>query len=66
MTIATLQTRTATQPFKRTDRGYGWGRICDQPGCDCELSHFNPAATCEPCQIRLAREASTRGEPCLQ
>jgi hypothetical protein len=66
MTTATLQTRTSTQLFKREDWGYGWGRICDQLGCGCELNHFNPSSTCEPCQTRLARATQTRGEPCQQ
>lgn len=60
---ATLQTRTSTQPFKRTDRGYGWGRVCTEPGCGTVLSHFNPGKACALCETqnneREIREATT-------
>ena len=56
MTPATADLQTRTTPsktFKRTDMGYGWGRICDRPGCETELCHLNKQPTCEVCQKRL-------------
>lgn len=53
---AELQTRTSTQPFKREDIGYGWGRVCAEPSCRCRLNHFNPGKVCAPCETRLKAE----------
>lgn len=58
-TTATLQTRTSTQPFKRTDRGYGWGRICGTPGCRTRLNHFHDGDLCYVCESRQADRRGT-------
>lgn len=63
MTTATLQTRTSTQPFKREDQGFGWGRICTEPECKTVLNHFHAGDRCYPCEVqnnqREIREATT-------
>lgn len=52
-----LHTRTTqTKDFKRVDIGYGWGRVCSEVGCDCELNHLNDKPVCNPCQLRLRAE----------
>jgi hypothetical protein len=57
MTTATapLQTRTSsTEGFKRTDIGFGWGRICVD--CGGGINHLHAGDYCYRCEERREAE----------
>lgn len=52
-----LNTRaTPAKDFKRVDRGYGWGRICVEPGCGTRIHHLHKGDLCYQCDERRERE----------
>lgn len=55
--IQPLSTRaTKSRGFKREDQGYGWGRICTEPGCDTRINHLHQGDYCYACELRQEEE----------
>jgi hypothetical protein len=51
-----MRTRLDSSPRKKTDPGYGYGRICEDSSCTQELNHLHKGPYCYVCEERHRRE----------
>jgi hypothetical protein len=51
-----MRTRLDSSPRKKTDQGYGYGRICAEDSCPTTLNHLHFGPFCHCCEDRRHRE----------